>query len=145
MLKNCGGNKKYNNVLVPMAGGPNSLLALEIASILTEKDTGTITAFTVASRKRKFDIIAFVDQHAEGLGIPRDRIHCKTVTGKDVVRAVLRRAEKYDLVVLGNTRESALRQMAHTPIPETIVRKCEKPLVMCRAISGVQSWIRRYF
>ena len=144
MLKNCGGNRKYNRVLVPIAGGPNSSLALEIASILTEKETGTITAFTVASRTRKFDIAAFVDQHTDGLDIPRDRIHCKTVTGKDVIGAVLRRAEDYDLVVLGNTRESVLRQMAHTPIPETIARNCKKPLVMCRAVSGIQSWIRRY-
>jgi len=145
MMKNCGGNRKYNSVLVPLAGGPNSSLALEIASILTEKDTGTITAFTVASRSRKFDIVAFVDQHVERLAIPRDRIHCKTVTAKDVVGAVLRKAEDYDMVVLGNTRESVLRQMAHTPIPETIARNCKKPLVMCRAVSGMQSWIRRYF
>lgn len=145
MLKNCGGNRKYNRVLVPLAGGPNSALALEIAGILTEKTAGTITPFTVATRGRKFDLAAFVDQHAQRLDIPRDRVHCKTVTGKDVVGAVLRRAEDYDLVVLGSTGDSALLRMAHTPIPETIARKCKKPLIMCRAAGGIQSWIRRYF
>ena len=36
VLKDCGGQAKYQRVLVPLAGGPNGALALEIASILAD-------------------------------------------------------------------------------------------------------------
>ncbi|MCK4337657.1 MAG: amino acid permease, partial [Candidatus Aminicenantes bacterium] len=46
ILKECG-NREFKKILVPIAGGPNSLFALEIASILAEKDDSKITAFIV--------------------------------------------------------------------------------------------------
>jgi nucleotide-binding universal stress UspA family protein len=38
LLKECGGNRQFNRVLVPLAGGPNGALALEVASILADED-----------------------------------------------------------------------------------------------------------
>ncbi len=144
MLKDCGGNRRFQNVLVPLAGGPNSALALEMAGILADRDAGRITAYTVASPRSDFDIEGFVQQHRDRIALPDDRIRCEIGRSKDVVRAILRQAEGYDLVVLGNTGESALRQMTHMPIPETIARRCPTPLVMCRAAAGLRSWLRRF-
>ena len=45
ILKDCGGNKVFNNALVPIAGGPNSPFALEVASILTEEEDGQQVIF----------------------------------------------------------------------------------------------------
>ncbi len=144
MFKNCGGNRRYKRILVPLAGGPNSALALEMASILADPEEGRVTALTVTGGDRKFDLAGFVEQHRSRIVLPADRVHCKTVAGKDVVKTILRQAEDYDMVVIGNTHESVLRQMTHTPIPETVARHCAKPLVTCRAASGLRSWIRRY-
>ncbi len=144
MLKNCGGNKRYKKILVPLAGGPNSAMALEMAGILADPDEGEVTAFTVASRQGKFDLAGFVAQHRSRISLPDERVHCKTVSGHDVVEAILNHAENFDMVVLGNTNETNLSKVTHTPIPETIAHYCEKPVVMCRAASGLQSWLRRF-
>ena len=144
MFKNCGGNRKYKKILVPLAGGPNGALALEMAGILADPDDGEITAMTVGSGDRKFDLAGFVEQHSSRINLPPERVLCKTVAGKDVVKTILTQAEDYDMVVIGNTNESVLRQMTHTPIPETVARNCDKPLVTCRAAAGLRSWIRRY-
>ena len=61
-----------------------------------------------------------------------------------VVDAILSEAQDYDLVVLGCTRQPILRQIAHNPVPETVARRCDKPLVMVRAAGGIRSWIRRW-
>jgi nucleotide-binding universal stress UspA family protein len=145
MLKDCGGNQNYRNVLVPLAGGPNSALALEMAGILADPDEGEITAYTVASPRHPFDIEAFVAQHRDRIALPDERIHCEVGRGKDVVRAILYQSEQHDLLVLGGTGDSALRKMTHVPIPETIARRCDTPLVMCRAATGLRSWLKRYF
>ncbi len=144
MLKNCGGNRTFKKVLVPMAGGPNSALSLELASILADPAEGEVTAFTVVSRQSNWDLSAFVAQHRDRCHLPPEQIHSKTVSARNVVGTILEKAEEYDLVVLGSTLESAVRQMTRVPIPETVARELDKPLVMCRAAAGLRSWIKRY-
>ncbi len=74
ILKDCGGNKTFKNILVPVAGGPNGALAIEVASILSDSRDGIdgkITAFTVDvpnSSRRGVDLDAFLDEQAERLG-----------------------------------------------------------------------------
>lgn len=143
MMKNTGGNKRYDRVLVPLAGGPNGALALKMASILAS-DEGEVTAYTVHSKKRTFDVAQFVAERADELKLPVERIRCEIAISDDVTEAILAEADSHDLVVLGSTQESLLKHVTTTPIPETIARRCNKPLVMCRAATGLRSWIRRY-
>ena len=48
------------------------------------------------------------------------------------------------MVVLGSTRDSWLRKMTHVPVPETVARRCTKPLAMVNASAGLGSLIRKY-
>ncbi len=144
VLKNCGGNRVFRNVLVPLAGGPNGALALEIATILADPDAGCVTPFTVMTGRHLFDIEAFVNAHADRLRLPRQRVQSKAVGAQDVVAAILEEAKDYDLVVIGSTHEAAVRHMRTAPIPETVAQRCDLPLVMVRASGGIRSWIRRY-
>ena len=147
ILKDCGGNRKFNRILVPLAGGPNSALALEIASILADPDQGRIVAFTV-NHRREFDVSEFVSDHSDRLHVEPGRVSTKTVDARNVTRAILREArrvdQEYDLVVLGATGTTRLRQMATNPIPETVAKNCTKPLIIVKAGGGVRSWIKRW-
>jgi nucleotide-binding universal stress UspA family protein len=144
ILKNCGGNKVFRRVLVPLAGGPNGALALEIAGMLADSQQGEITAFTVRRGGGSFNLEAFVEQCADRIRLPADRVQTRTVGGKDVVESILAEAEDYDLVVLGNTAVSRLSRMARDPVPETVARRIDKPVVMARASGGVRNWVRRW-
>ena len=142
VLKDCR-DRDYARVLVPLAGGPNGAFALEVASILADKEAGEVVAFTVAGH-RKFDIGQFLADHVERLHLPPERVQAKVVTAPDVVEAILQESEGYDLVVLGSTAEPLLYQFARDPIPETVAKRCTKPVVMVKAGAGIRSWVKRW-
>ncbi len=147
ILKDCGGNRTFKNILVPLAGGPNGAFALEIASILADtEEEGKITGFTVdrGDAKRKFDLDKFLDTQAEQLNLGRKRFTAKTVQAKSPVVAILREARHYDLVVLGVTHKPLLYQITRQSLPEKIACRCNKPVVMVKSDVGVRSWIKRW-
>jgi amino acid transporter/nucleotide-binding universal stress UspA family protein len=145
VLKGCGGNQVFKRVLVPLAGGLNGLFALEIAKILADPEEGEVTAVTVDAgrRRKKFDIDAFVETNIQ-TGKLEGPVRTKTVQAHDVVEGILAEAADYDLVVMGCTREPMVSQLVHTPIPETIAQRCDKPLVMVKASGRIRSWIKRW-
>ncbi len=143
VLKDCGGNKVFKSALVPIAGGPNGALALEIASILTAPDEGTVTAFCVDTGRGPVDFDAFLDNHKK-FDIPRANLKTKTVKAKSAVKAILKEAKNYDLVVLGTTQKPLLRQMGRMSLPEKIAIRTPKPVVMVKSDIGVRSWIRKW-
>ena len=145
VLKGCGGNQVFKRVLVPLAGGLNGLFALEIAKILTDPEDGEVTAVTgdTGRKRKKFDIDAFVETNIQA-GKLEGPIQTKTIETNDIVAGILAEAADYDLVVMGCTREPMVSQLVHTPIPETIAQKCDKPLVMVKSSGGIRSWIKRW-
>ncbi len=145
ILKDCGGNRHFKRILVPLAGGPNGALALEVASILADPDEGQIVAFTVDG-DRRFDIDAFLHANAARLHLSPDRITTRIVTGHNVTRIILSEArrDEYDLTVLGSTGTGRLVRMAREPIPDIVARRLEKPLVMVKASYRIESWIKRW-
>ena len=144
VLKDCGGNKVFKSALVPIAGGPNGALALEIASILTAPDEGTVTAFSVDTGLGPVDFHQFIDDNSKKFDIPRDNLKTKTVKAKSAVKAILAEAKNHDLVVLGTTHKSLLVQMGRMSLPEKIAYRSPKPVVMVKSDIGVRSWIRRW-
>ncbi|MDY6913535.1 MAG: amino acid permease [Planctomycetota bacterium] len=144
ILKDCGGNKVFKRILVPVAGGPNAALALEIAGILADENEGQIVAFSAEARGRRFDLDGFLAEYAERTGLPANRIQAKTVQANNAVSAILAESEDYDLVVIGMTRRSRLYRVTHAPVPEVVARRCAKPLVMVKASGGIRSWVKRW-
>jgi len=144
IFKDCGGNPTFGRVLVPLAGGANAALALEVASMLATPQTGHVVAFNVQRGRNNFDVDQFIEQHQRRLHIAGSQVTAKTVSATNVVDAILRESESYDLVIIGCTREPLLFQVASSAVPETIARLCSKPLVMVRASGGIRSWLHRW-
>ena len=145
MMKNCGENRKFKRILVPIAGGPNSAFAMEVAGIIVDPDEGDLTIFTCLSHKRKFDLAGFVQKNIGRCSIPSDRMHIKAVFADDVETTIVEEAKAYDLIVLGTSLESRMQRFTREPIPERIARRCDMPLIMVRAATGIRGWFRRYF
>ncbi len=147
VLRDCP-DQKFKNILVPVAGGPNSAFALEIASILAKENDGQITAFTVESASRQFDITDFVEQSMDKIVLPRDKVIIEEAKEGNVVSAILgelRNKEKdYDLVVMGCTRQPAFQMLRKAPVPETVAHLSGKPIVMVKSSGGIQSWLKRW-
>jgi len=68
----------------------------------------------------------------------------KWVPAPNTVDAILKEAEKHDLVVLGSTRDPLIRQITRDSISHAVARKCKKPLIIVKASGGIRSWIKRW-
>lgn len=145
MLKNCGG-KKFKEILVPVAGGPNSAFALEVATMLADEEGEVLllTCVTKDGKKRykMFDLQAFVANNISRCHIPRERIHCKTVTTESVKQEIVDRSKDCDLVVLGSSLDSWLKRHRHVPMPEQLAMQLHKPVVMVRSAKSIKHKLR---
>ncbi|MCF7975910.1 MAG: amino acid permease [Phycisphaerae bacterium] len=146
ILKNCGADKTFKKVLVPLAGGPNGALALEIADILCEtgSEGASITALNVDTG-RHFDIDSFVSEQIKKKGLDRKHFKVQSITASDPIEGICQAAEAYDLLVLGTTQKSILSQFASRSIPEDIACCCDKPTVLVKANTPVKSFLKRWF
>ena len=145
VLKDCGGNREFGRVLVPIGGGPDSAYALEMAAIFAEQETGQVTALTVARPgDEPMDLEEFIRSQADRLALPPERITPRVVESNDIAGAILAEAPDHDLVILGCTREPLLRRVTRASLPGLIAQRCDKPLVMVKASGGIRSWIKRW-
>jgi len=145
ILKDCP-RQAPKRVLLPFAGGPNSTLALEIASILIDKKEGEITILNVTQPgKPTQDIEAFLGQSPEFRRKKYQRLFTpKYIVSKNIASAILQEAQEYDLVVIGTSQVGMFQQMLLGSIPEEVARKCERPLVIVKASKGVRFLIKRW-
>ncbi len=144
VMKDCGGEDEFTNVLVPVGGGPNAAFALEIAAILANPEKRKITALNIDSGKHSFDIESFLDAQCKRLNLPRDIFEAKTVKSRSPVYAIQKESKNHDLVVMGATNKPVLYRLAHQTLPEKIACRCPKPLVMVKRGVGVTSWLKKW-
>jgi len=128
-----GMGTQYVNVLVPVAGGPNSDLALRIAGMLANETLGTVIVLHVRTRRsRPVDIAAIITGVCRRTSLPCERYSGKVVVGENPREIILREARAADLVVLGAT-ESRFRRLLAASLPADIARSCDRPLVVVRS------------
>jgi amino acid transporter len=144
VMRDCGGQDEFTNVLVPVSGGPNSEFALEVASILAHPEKRKITALTIDTGKYSYDIESFLDAQCQRLDLPREIFEVKTVKSRSAVYTILKESRNYDLVVIGATNKPALYRFTQQTLPEKIACRCSKPLVMVKRNVGVTSWIKKW-
>ena len=128
-----GGRAPFLNVLVPVAGGPNSERALEIAGMLADPKKGIVTALHVQSgRSQPLDIPALVTKVCRESSMSCDRFSGRVLVADDARTFILREAAGADLIVLGAT-EGRFRRLVAATLPADIARSCDRPLVIVRA------------
>jgi nucleotide-binding universal stress UspA family protein len=120
------------------------MFALEIASIIAERDDSEIVAFTVNDPKRDIQIPQIAETNGKNFQISFDRIKFKVAQSSHVVATILKEAQDYDLVVLGSTRDPLIRQMTRDSVTTSCARGCGRPLIIVKASGGLRSWIKRW-
>jgi len=148
ILKNVR-DQKFKHVLAAVAGGENSAFALEVGSILADREEGDLTAFTVVPEDREaFDVDEYVERYLDRLVLPRHRVRTRRARARRIEPALTAEIENpdedYDLVVLGCTRDPYVHRFVRESVPERVAAACAKPLVMVQASGGLRSWIKRW-
>ncbi len=137
---------RVERVLVPTAGGPNAVLAAEMAIALAEEYRGKVTALYICRSGTEAEV-----EHANRVidhtlaGLESDRpLEPRVTVAPDVVQGVLAEAKEHDLVLLGATREGLFQQLVVGNVPERIARRCSKTVIIVKRHAGpIRSWLRR--
>ncbi|RLE11877.1 hypothetical protein DRJ04_07215 [Candidatus Aerophobetes bacterium] len=136
-------DKRAKKILVPISGGPNSTLALEVAIILVE-DGGTVVPFYVAGGKTTFDMAGFLRSSLGKMGLKKDvDIESKIVLGDDVAEGICREGLSYDLVVMGVSPGIGFTRGKSIKVPELVARRSTFPVIFVKETSGVRSLVRK--
>lgn len=135
-------------VLVPMGGGPNAPLALDLA--LTLSPEVEVTALSIARQVQgEMALSVSRERLAEALEPWADepRVTAKVVQASSVIKGLLSEAAKgYDLVMIGASHESYLDRMLFGNIPQTVAARCPGPVIVVKRHTRrrvVGSWLRR--
>jgi amino acid transporter len=142
-------HRPLHSVLVPVAGGPNSRLAIKMAVNMArarEEGPAQVTLLHVlpvgsgesdlVRAERVFDDVL--------AGINYERVERRVVEGTGVVEAVLDQAKGYDFIVIGATKEPLFRRLLMGNIPEQIARRAQVTVIMVkRRSSPLHSFLRQ--
>lgn len=147
--------RPLRSVLVPVAGGPNSRLAVKLATNMAsavEDGQVKVTLLHIIPPNAHHSYQARAEQvfRESQEGISYDNIETRIVIGNDVVETILESAASHenhagsDLVVIGATREPLLKNLFMGSIPAQIAQRAEVTVVMVkRRNNPVQSFLRQ--
>ena len=140
--------RPLRSILVPVAGGPNSRRAAEMAISMARGEDAPVKVtllHVVPPGTRAGDLVRVrkVLDHALD-GIYYEHIEQRVVEGADIVETVLAEAEGYDLLIVGASEEPLFRHLLMGNISEQIARKASVTVIMVkRRSSPLRSFLRQ--
>jgi len=137
-------DKNYQNILVPISGGPNSKFALELANILTEVPDSRITVLYVDTGRGKFNAELQTREWLRDLKIDNSKVKVEIVYHTNVEKTITSMAADYDMMIIGATGKKLLQHFVEISLPERIAIKCDTPVAMVKATTGLRSWVKRW-
>jgi nucleotide-binding universal stress UspA family protein len=142
-------HRPLHSILVPVAGGPNSRLAVKMAADMAQAGEGgparVILLHVIPLRASTGDQVRAEQALSASLeGIEYQHLEKRIVEGTDVVETVLAQAEGHSLVVVGATQEPLFKNLLMGNIPEQIARRATVTVIMVkRRSSPLHSFLRQ--
>jgi APA family basic amino acid/polyamine antiporter len=131
------GSPPYRSILVPIAGGPNTRLALELAARLAVPEPGSIRALHVRrAGGRVIDADALLAGVAAKTAVPVDRFDLQITVSEHPKRVILEASRAAEVMVIGASPPGLGRRVLHISLPEEIARECHTPMIVVRAAWG---------
>jgi len=142
VFKNCS-ETLYKKILVPISGGPNSRLALEVAGIMCDPEGGYIVPLNVSPPGSEIlDIEQFIAKECDPV-VGQKVLEPRYKISRQISDAILAEVEDFDLVVIGASNDQALAQLIRSTIPEEVADRCDKSMVMVKATEGFETLVKR--
>lgn len=137
-----GEDRPLRSILVPVAGGPNSVRAIELAVTFAEQKNGgngtQIVLFSAiapnARASAKIRLQSTLENYAQRVTYPH--ISIRVVEHEHVVDAILDEAPSHDLIVIGASREPLFQNILVGSVPEQVARRARVTVVMVKRRSS---------
>jgi len=119
------------------------VLALDMALSLASRHRAEVTLLNVAKRGHE-DVGRRIIAHTLQQTKTKRHVRELVVTADHVVKAILREAKDYDVVILGASQEGLFQQILFGVVPEQVAKRCTKTVIMVKGGSGpIISGLRR--
>jgi len=133
--------ESLRRILVPVAGGPNSRLAVNIALALARNtpEESDLTLLHVIPTDANPDVARARAQNtfrrlSESVEYP---LRTLIVTAPNPVDGILEASAEYDMIVMGATREPLFRNLLAGDVSQQIAERAHCPVLMVKRRSGV--------
>lgn len=120
------------SVLVPIAGGPHSKAAVDVAAEVADRRDASLTAMTVVSPSaaRSARGVAEARLHNYVDTVDRMPASADVYTREDVVAAIADRSRDHGLVVVGASERSLLGRLLRATVPERLDARAAAPVLV---------------
>jgi len=136
LLARLSDSPHFNRWLLPLAGGPNSQVALQrLPALLTLSQDPLVRLCQVILLDKPESAPDILQNAAANLMQQTNApIYAQPVWGDSVSDAIVRLADQkhYDVIILGASREGLLTQVIQGNIPEAIARSSEATVLLVR-------------
>lgn len=122
-------------LMVPTAGGPNAILALDLALALSWRNKAEVHLVTVVRKGQEEEGRHRLAATLSGVKT-RQRVLTDVIVGDDPARAILKDSRDYDLISLGATQETLFKQVIFGTVPEQVAKRCPKTVMMVKGYQG---------
>lgn len=133
------------SVLVPVAGGPHSGLAVETGAALARQNDAQLELLHVYTpeddgRAEGKEILAAASERIDAYE-PTDRTLREAT---EIPEAIIAHAEPFDVTVFGAPREGLLRQFVQGAIPDEVRAEIDGTVLVAHRGGGDDSWVSRW-
>jgi len=90
------------------------------------------------------DVDAFIDETVIKIDAPRSLFESKYAIAHKRFMTLVEEAKNYDLVVIGATRESLIKQQIKLSLPEAFALHHKKAFIMVKAKRQIKSYINKW-
>lgn len=129
-----------DRVLVPTAGGPDSVLSAEIAGYLRDQFDSEITLLHVVDEKGQAEGEAFLTEWATEHGLEDATI--RVDTSGDVEDAIATAARDHSLIILGATGRGLLSRLIRGSLAYSVVNEVENSVLLAERPTERSLWDR---
>lgn len=134
---------RIEHILVPTAGGPNAVLALDLALTLAKRHRADVTLLSIVKKGQEDAGRRSIERTLSQVKT-RLAVRQQVVVADHVVKGILREAKDYDMVILGASHEGIFQQILFGIIPEQVAKRCSKTVIMVKGSAGpIVSGLRR--
>jgi nucleotide-binding universal stress UspA family protein len=125
-------HQSIDEILVPVAGGPNTDAVLGLAGNIASSWDASITLLTVVPENADTDHKRTAENRLEDYASTFDgvRVETRLETADDVVASITALTERFELVVIGDSEQSLFGQFFHSSIPDRLDRNAQAPILV---------------
>lgn len=127
-------SRSIDDILVPVAGGPNTDAVLGLARNLASNWNASLTLLTVLPGDADTDRRHTAEDRLEDYANTLDEVRVETrlETGDDIAGIITALTDRFELVVIGDSDQSLFQRFFYNSIPERLEKNTRAPIFAVR-------------